>query len=46
MTDYVCCPELIPQTITDWLNRETTTEELRLALDALDEIIEKDEQDD
>jgi hypothetical protein len=46
MTDYTCCPELIPQTITDWLNREVTTEELRLALDALAEIMEKDEQDD
>jgi hypothetical protein len=44
MTDYSCCPELIPRTIERWLQEEATTEELREAIDALEIILEKEEE--
>ena len=44
MTDYSCCPELIPDTITRWLHEEATTEELREAIDALEALLEKEEE--
>jgi hypothetical protein len=44
MTDYTYCPELIPETISKWLREEATNEELREAIDALEEIMEKLEE--
>ena len=44
MTDYTCCPELIPDTIRDWLHEDATNEELREALDALELLLEKEEE--
>ena len=45
MTDYSCCPELIPETITHWLEEEASNEELREAIDALELLLEKSEEE-
>lgn len=43
--EYACCPELIPGIITDWLHEEATNEELREAIDALEFLLEKAEEE-
>ena len=43
--EYACCPELIPRTIERWLQEEATNEELREAIDALELLLEKAEEE-
>ena len=43
--DYSCCPELIPEIITRWLQREATDDELRDAIYALELLLDKEEEE-